>query len=82
MIALTTLHLKKGDKVRLTGRHPSGVEAGAGIGRNPPTGAALRIEVSKKTTFRRPKNSRSRSESAQNERFDSHQNYRIAVGHP
>jgi DNA-binding protein HU-beta len=53
LVALTALHLKKGDKIRLTGlgilqvRHRA-----ARTGRNPATGESMQIKASKKVAFR------------------------------
>ena len=56
MVALTTRHLKKGDKVRLTGIGILQVhKRAARMGRNPATGEAIKIEASKKVAFRAAK---------------------------
>ena len=53
LVALTTRHLKRGDKIRLTGpRHPPGRKRAARMGRNPATGATIKIKASKKVAFR------------------------------
>ena len=53
LMALTTRHLKNGDKLRLTGLGILQVQKrSARMGRNPATGAAIQIEASKKITFR------------------------------
>jgi nucleoid DNA-binding protein len=74
MAPLTTRHLKKGVKIPLTGL---GIfrarKRAARIGRKPRDRPAIRSEASKK---------RRRYRSAWDERFDSHQNYGIAPGHP
>jgi DNA-binding protein HU-beta len=52
-VALTTRYLKKGDKIRLTGLGILQVKArSAGMGRNPATGASIKIAASKKIAFR------------------------------
>jgi DNA-binding protein HU-beta len=52
-VALTTRHLKRGDKVRLTGLGILQVRArSARMGRNPATGASIKIAASKKIAFR------------------------------
>ena len=52
-MALTTRHLKKGDKIRLTGL---GIlqarKRAAKMGRNPATGEAIEINASKKVALR------------------------------
>jgi DNA-binding protein HU-beta len=53
LVALTTKHLKKGDKIRLTGLGMLQVrKRAARMGRNPATGAAIKIKASKKVAFR------------------------------
>ena len=53
MVALTTRHLKKGDKIRLTGLGILQVrKRAARMGRNPATGEAIKIKASKKIAFR------------------------------
>jgi DNA-binding protein HU-beta len=53
LVALTTRHLKKGERLRLTGlgilqvRHRA-----ARMGRNPATGEAIKIKASRKIAFR------------------------------
>jgi DNA-binding protein HU-beta len=56
LIALTTNHLKKGDKIRLTGLGILQVQKRAArMGRNPATGEAIQIKASKKIAFRAAK---------------------------
>ena len=53
LVALTTRHLKKGDKIRLTGLGMLQVrKRAARMGRNPATGEAIKIKASKKIAFR------------------------------
>jgi DNA-binding protein HU-beta len=53
LVALTTRHLKKGDKIRLTGLGILQVQnRAARMGRNPATGEAIQIKASKKIGFR------------------------------
>src|ERR1700759_1944097 len=53
LIALTTRHLKKGDKIRLTGLGILQVQKRAArMGRNPATGESIKIKASKKVAFR------------------------------
>ena len=53
LVALTTRHLTKGDKIRLTGLGILQVRARpARMGRNPATGEAIKIKASKKIAFR------------------------------
>ncbi len=53
LVALTTRHLKKGDKIRLTGLGILQVQnRAARMGRNPATGEAMQIKASKKIGFR------------------------------
>lgn len=52
LMAMATEHLKKGDKVRLTGLGTLQVRARpARTGRNPATGATIQIAASKKIAF-------------------------------
>jgi DNA-binding protein HU-beta len=56
LVALTTRHLKRGDKLRLTGLGILQVRARpARMGRNPATGEAIKIKASKKIAFRAAK---------------------------
>ena len=53
LVTLTTRHLKRGDKIRLTGLGILQVrKRAARMGRNPATGEAIKIKASKKTAFR------------------------------
>jgi DNA-binding protein HU-beta len=53
LVTATTRHLKKGEKVRLTGLGILQVRARpARMGRNPATGEAIKIKASKKIAFR------------------------------
>ena len=53
LVTVTTRHLKKGDKIRLTGLGILQVRARpARTGRNPATGEAIKIKASKKIAFR------------------------------
>jgi DNA-binding protein HU-beta len=53
LVALTTRHLKRGDKIRLTGLGILQVrKRAARMGRNPATGEAIKIKASKKIAFR------------------------------
>jgi DNA-binding protein HU-beta len=53
LVALTTSHLKKGDKIRLTGLGILQVRnRAARTGRNPATGETIQIKASKKIAFR------------------------------
>jgi DNA-binding protein HU-beta len=53
LVAVTSRHLKKGDKVRLTGLGILQVRSRpARMGRNPATGEAIKIKASKKIGFR------------------------------
>ena len=55
-VTLTTRHLKKGDKIRLTGLGILQVrKRAARMGRNPATGEAIQIKASKKIAFRAAK---------------------------
>ena len=56
LVALTTRHLKKGNKIRLTGIGILQVrKRAARMGRNPATGEAIQIKASKKVAFRAAK---------------------------
>ncbi len=56
LVVLTTQHLKKGDKIRLTGLGILQVQSRAArMGRNPATGEAIQIKASKKIGFRAAK---------------------------
>ena len=53
LVAATTRHLKKGDRIRLTGLGILQVrKRAARMGRNPATGEAIKIKASKKVAFR------------------------------
>jgi DNA-binding protein HU-beta len=53
LVTLATRHLKKGDKIRLTGLGILQVrDRPARMGRNPATGAAVKIAASRKIAFR------------------------------
>jgi len=53
LVTMTTKHLKRGDKIRLTGLGILQVrKRAARMGRNPATGAAIKIKASKKVAFR------------------------------
>ena len=53
LVTLTSRHLKKGDKIRLNGLGILQVrKRAARMGRNPATGAAIKIKASKKIAFR------------------------------
>jgi len=53
LVAIMTKHLKKGDKVRVTGLGILQVrKRPARMGRNPATGEAIKIKASKKVAFR------------------------------
>jgi DNA-binding protein HU-beta len=53
LVTLTTRHLKKGAKIRLTGLGILQVrKRAARMGRNPATGEAIKIKASKKVAFR------------------------------
>jgi DNA-binding protein HU-beta len=53
LVTLATKHLKKGDKIRLTGLGMLQVRSRAArMGRNPATGKAIKIKASKKIAFR------------------------------
>ncbi len=52
LVSLTTRHLKKGDKIRLTGLGILQVrKRAAPMGRNPATGEAIKTKASKKIAF-------------------------------
>ena len=56
LVASAARHLKKGDKIRLTGLGILQVRARAArMGRNPATGEAIKIKASKKIAFRAAK---------------------------
>ncbi|MGQ0672415.1 MAG: HU family DNA-binding protein [Hyphomicrobium sp.] len=56
MVTLVTKHLKKGDRIRLTGLGILVVrKRPARMGRNPATGEAIKIKASKKVSFRAAK---------------------------
>jgi DNA-binding protein HU-beta len=56
LVTLTTKHLKKGNKIRLTGIGIFQVRRRAArMGRNPATGEAVKIKASKKVAFRAAK---------------------------
>jgi DNA-binding protein HU-beta len=56
MVAVTTSHLKKGARIRLTGLGILQVrKRAARMGRNPATGEAIKIKASKKIAFRASK---------------------------
>jgi DNA-binding protein HU-beta len=53
LVTLTTRHLKRGDKIRLTGLGILQVrKRAARMGRNPATGESIKIKASKKVAFR------------------------------
>ena len=53
LVAMTTQHLKQGDKIRLTGLGILQVRSRAArTGRNPATGESIKIAASKKIAFR------------------------------
>jgi DNA-binding protein HU-beta len=53
LVTLATRHLKKGNKIRLTGLGILQVrKRAARMGRNPATGEAIKIKASKKIAFR------------------------------
>jgi DNA-binding protein HU-beta len=53
LVAMTTQHLKQGDKIRLTGLGILQVRSRAArLGRNPATGESIKIAASKKIAFR------------------------------
>ena len=56
MVAMVTKHLKRGDKIRITGLGVLQVrKRPARMGRNPATGEAIKIKASKKVAFRAAK---------------------------
>jgi DNA-binding protein HU-beta len=56
LIILITKHLKKGEKVKITGLGILQVrKRAARMGRNPATGEAIKIKASKKVAFRATK---------------------------
>ncbi|MEZ5937527.1 MAG: HU family DNA-binding protein [Hyphomonadaceae bacterium] len=56
MVAMVTKHLKKGDRIRLTGLGILQVrKRPARMGRNPATGEQIKIKASKKVAFRAAK---------------------------
>ncbi|HEY6430348.1 MAG TPA: HU family DNA-binding protein [Acetobacteraceae bacterium] len=56
MVALTTRHLKKGDRIRISGLGILRVQKRAArMGRNPATGEAIKIKASKKVAVRASK---------------------------
>ena len=56
LVGLVTKHLKKGDRIRLTGLGILQVrKRAARMGRNPATGEAIQIKASKKVAFRASK---------------------------
>lgn len=56
LMSLATKHLKKGDRIRLTGLGMLQVrKRAARMGRNPATGEAIKIKASKKVAFRASK---------------------------
>ena len=56
LVTMVTKHLKKGDKVRITGLGILQVrKRPARMGRNPATGEAIKIKASKKVAFRAAK---------------------------
>jgi DNA-binding protein HU-beta len=56
LVQTTTRHLKKGDRIRLTGLGILQVrKRAARMGRNPATGEAIKIKASKKIAFRASK---------------------------
>jgi DNA-binding protein HU-beta len=58
LVTLTTKHLKRGHKIRLTGIGVFQVrKRAARMGRNPATGEAIKIKASKKVAFRPAKES-------------------------
>ena len=53
LVTLTTRHLRRGDKIRLTGLGILQVrKRAARMGRNPATGEAIKVKASKKVAFR------------------------------
>ena len=56
LVALITKHLKKGERIRITGLGILQVrKRAARMGRNPATGEAIQIKASKKVAFRAAK---------------------------
>jgi DNA-binding protein HU-beta len=56
LVTMITKHLKRGDKIRLTGLGVLQVrKRPARMGRNPATGEAIKIKASKKVAFRAAK---------------------------
>jgi DNA-binding protein HU-beta len=56
LVSVTTRHLKKGDKIRLSGLGILQVrKRAARMGRNPATGEQIKIKASKKIAFRAAK---------------------------
>ena len=56
MVAMVTKHLKRGDKIRITGLGVLQVrKRPARMGRNPATGEPIKIKASKKVAFRAAK---------------------------
>ena len=56
LVTLATRHVKRGDKIRLTGLGMLQVrKRAARMGRNPATGEAIKIKASKKVAFRAAK---------------------------
>jgi len=56
LVGLVVKHLKKGDRIRLTGLGILQVrKRAARMGRNPATGEAIKIKASKKVAFRAAK---------------------------
>lgn len=56
MVTMVTKHLKKGDKIRITGLGVLQVrKRPARMGRNPATGEPIKIKASKKVAFRAAK---------------------------
>jgi DNA-binding protein HU-beta len=56
MVGLVTKHLKKGDRIRISGLGILQVrKRAARMGRNPATGEAIKIKASKKIAFRAAK---------------------------
>ena len=51
-MTIATRHLKKGDKIRLTGLGIFRYQAGGSDGTGPATGEAIKIKASKKIAFR------------------------------
>ena len=80
LVTLTTRHLKKGDKIRLSGLGILQVrKRAARMGRNPATGESIKIKASKKIAFRPAKELRRRCRGG---RYD-HRSYTIGlVGQP